>query len=368
MTASIEPDERPLLSLVVPAYNEALMLAGSLSTLYAYLESLVDWYRFELVVVNDGSDDATGAIAESFAVGRPEVRVLHNPVNFRLGEALRRGISVSRGDYVVTFDSDLSYDPEHIGRMVDALRARHARIVVASPYAKGGQTSAVPFGRELMSRAANKILAVTSAHDVTTVTGMVRAYDGPFVRSLNLKSVGPEINAEILYKAQVLRARVVEIPAHLDWRQQTERMAVRRVSLKVSATSKLLLFAGFLFRPLAFFVVPGLVLMLVALWTLGSLTLNVLHEFGAATGTLDGRLTAAFSETWNGRPQSFVVGGIAFVVAVQLLSLGVLATQAKRYFEELFHLQTQTVRKMNRLVGESNPLAPIDEPWVVSAR
>lgn len=366
--AATDQPARPLLSLVVPAYNEALMLSDSLLTLYTYLQSLEDWYRFEMIVVNDGSKDATGALADAFAVGRPEVRVLHNPVNFRLGEALRRGISVSRGDYVVTFDSDLSYDPEHIGRMVDALRARHARIVVASPYAKGGQTTAVPFGREVMSRAANKILAVSSSHDVTTVTGMVRAYDGPFVRSLNLKAMGPEINAEILYKAQVLRARVIEVPAHLDWSQQTERLASRRVSLKVSATSKLFLFASFLFRPLVFFVAPGLVLLAVAGWTLASLALSVLHEFGAAAGGIDTRLTTAFSETWDGRPQSFVVGGIAFVVAVQLLSLGVLATQAKRYFEELFHLQTQTVRKVNRLVGEANPLAPIDEPWMVAGR
>ena len=58
---------------------------------------------------------------------------------------------------------------------------------------------------------------------------MVRAYDGPFVRSLNLKAMGPEINAEILYKAQILRARVVEVPAHLDWSNQAERMATRRV-------------------------------------------------------------------------------------------------------------------------------------------
>lgn len=354
------PADRPLLSLVVPAYNEALLLMGSLTTLYEYLRSLADSYRFELLVVNDGSQDETGAIADAFAASRPEVRVLHNPVNFRLGEALRRGISSSRGDYVVVFDSDLSYEPEHIGRMVTELRARHARIVVASPYAPGGRTTAIPFRRELMSRAANKILAVSSSHDVTTVTGMVRAYDGPFVRSLNLKAMGPEINAEILYKAQVLRARVVEIPAHLDWSNQTERLAARRVSLKVSATSKLFLFASFLFRPLAFFFLPGLLIGLVAVWTLGSVGLDVVHGLAAADGGPDARLAEAFSATWTARPYSFVVGGVALVIAVQLVSLGVLATQSKRYFEELFHLQTQTVRKLNRLVGEANPLAPLE--------
>ena len=348
--------ERPLLSLVVPAYNEALLLMQSLTTLYEYLHSLAPWYRFELIVVNDGSKDETGSIADAFAASRPEVRVLHNPVNFRLGEALRRGIASSEGDFVVTFDSDLSYEPEHIERMVDALRSEHARIVVASPYAKEGRTTAIPFRREVMSRAANKLLAVSSEHPVTTVTGMVRAYDGPFVRSLNLKAMGPEINAEILYKAQILRARVIEIPAHLDWSAQTERMASRRVNLKVSATSKLFLFASFLFRPLLFFVAPGLVLLAVSMWTLGSVALTVLHGFVDGGGGADHRLTDAFSAAWAQRPQSFVIGGFAFLAAVQLLSLGMLATQAKRYFEELFHLQTRSLRTISRL-GDTRPAA-----------
>lgn len=354
----------PLITLVVPAYNEALMLMRSLTTLYEYMAGLNDRYGFEMLVVNDGSQDETGAIADAFAASRPEVHVLHNPVNFRLGEALRRGINASRGDYVVTFDSDLSYAPEHIAQMVDALRGEHARVVVASPYAKQGRTTAVPWRRELMSRAANKILAVSSSHPVTTVTGMVRAYDGPFVRSLNLKAMGPEINAEILYKAQVLRARVIEVPAHLDWSEQRERLATRKVSLKVSTTSRLFLFASFLFRPLIFFVIPGLVLLAVALWTLSSVFITVVERFADATGGFDHRMTIAFAEAWNQRPQSFVIGGIAFMVAVQLISLGVLATQAKRYFEELFHLQTALLRKVNRLVPGTRPLdaPPAAEP------
>ena len=351
-----QPPARPLLSVVVPAYNEALLLMGSLTTLYEYLHGLQGDYRFELIIVNDGSKDETGAIAEAFAASRPEVCVFHNPVNFRLGEALRRGIASSKGDIVVTFDSDLSYEPEHISRMVEALRSNHARVVIASPYHREGQTTAIPFRRELMSRAANRLLAVSSEHDVTTVTGMVRAYDGPFVRSLNLKAMGPEINAEILYKAQILRARVVEIPAHLDWSNQAERLASRRVSLKVSATSKLFLFASFLFRPLYFFVIPGLVLLAVSLWTLGSVMRTVISDFSSASGGLDHRVTDAFAAAWDARPQSFVIGGIAFVVAVQLISLGVLATQAKRYFEELFHLQTRTLRTMNAVQAGNDPI------------
>jgi hypothetical protein len=178
---------------------------------------------------------------------------------------------------------------------------------------------------------------------------MVRAYDGPFVRSLNLKAMGPEINTEILYKAQIMRARVIEIPAHLDWSNQTERMKIRRVSLKVSTTSKLLMFASFLFRPLMFFFVPGLLLLAVSAWTLASVGFGVLHHLKEGTGSFDAHLTYAFAQTYSERPHSFIIGGLSFVVAVQLITLGLLATQNKRYFEELFHLGTSNRRSFDDL-------------------
>ncbi len=71
LAGQVEPAVLPLLSIVVPAYNEALMLMGSLTTLYAYLQDLSDRYRFELIVVDDGSTDETPAIAEAFASSGP---------------------------------------------------------------------------------------------------------------------------------------------------------------------------------------------------------------------------------------------------------------------------------------------------------
>lgn len=347
--ATTDEKPLPLVSVVIPAYNEALLIMSSLTEIHAYMRGLSDRYRFELIIVDDGSTDETGAICEAFAATRPEVRVLRHQVNFRLGQALRWGFAESKGDYVVAFDSDLSYAPEHIGRMLEAITSEHARVVIASPYMEGGRTSAIPWHRKAMSSGVNRLLAATSQGDLNTVTGMVRAYDGPFLRSLNLKAMGPEINTEILYKAQVMRARVIEIPAHLDWSNQEERMRSRRVSLRVSTTSKLLMFASFLFRPLMFFFVPGLLLLVLAAWTLGSVGVGVLRHFSEGTGSFDSHLTFAFSETYRERPQSFIIGGISFVVAVQLITLGLLATQSKRYFEELFHLGTNSRRQVDDL-------------------
>ena len=346
-TAAGDGPPRPLVSVVVPAYDEALVIMRSLTEIYGYLRSLDERYRFELIVVNDGSSDETGEIAELFARTRPEVRVLHHPSNFRIGQALRYGFSQSKGDYVVAFDADLSYGTEHIGAMLEPLIAHQAKVVIASPYMKEGRTSGIPWRRRWMSKAVNRMLSATTQGHVATVTGMVRAYDGRFIRSLNTKAMGPEINTEILYKAQILRARVKEVPAHLDWSGQGERMKLRKVSLRVSTTSKLLMFASFLFRPIVFFLVPGVLLGLVATWTLGSVFLSVVRHYRELhTGGFDPRLTGAFAQTWQERPQSFIVGGITLMLATQLITLGLLATQAKRYFEELFHLGSSVLRRI----------------------
>ena len=334
--------ELPLLTLLVPVYNEALKLMSSLTELYAYLQALSDRYRFEVLLVNDGSTDETADIAAAFAKTRPEIRIHTQPSNMGIGQALRDGFSESRGDVIVVFDSDLSYSPDHMGQMLDAMEAHAAQIVVASPYMEGGRTTDVPWNRIVMSRQVNRLLSAASQNKVHTVTGMVRAYDGPFIRSLSLKSMGPEINTEILYKAQVMRARVTEVPAHLDWSEQTERLAHRHVSLRVSTTSKLLVFASFLFRPIWFFIVPGLLLLAVSIWSGTSLLFTVLHN--ASGDEIDASLTNGFASAWRLRPQTFIIAGFTFVVAVQLISLGLLAAQAKRYFEELYFASNRNAR------------------------
>jgi glycosyltransferase involved in cell wall biosynthesis len=331
--------KKPLVSLVLPAYNEAAILEKTLAALITYMERLGTDYEWELIVVNDGSTDKTGDIAEAFARRHSEIVVLHHHVNFGLGQALRYAFSRSRGDYVITLDSDLSYAPRHIGSLLETIRKNKSKIVIASPYMREGSVCNVPRLRKFLSVWANRFLSSTAKGSLSTVTGLVRAYDGRFLRSINLKSLGMEINAEILYKAMLLGARVEEIPAHLRWPGTPG--APRRSSMKLYRHTMAMLLSGFLFRPMMFFIIPGLGLLVLAAYVNVRMFIHFSTQFQSLPQyALPDRASAAVAAAYQQYPHTFIVGGLMLMLAVQLISLGILALQSKSYFEEVFHLGT----------------------------
>jgi glycosyltransferase involved in cell wall biosynthesis len=333
----------PLVSVVVPAYNEAENLVANLTAVCTYLRTLEARYRWELLVVNDGSSDDTGRLAEEFARTCDDVHVIHHVTNFGLGQALRSGFSHTSGDYVVTLDMDLSYAPEHIGPLLEKLSRGRAKVVVASPYMKGGRVSNVPWLRLMLSTAANRFLSMATHKSISTVTGMVRAYDGPFLRSLSLRSIAMDINPEVIYKAMLLNATVDEVPGHLNWELQAAPGRVRRSKMRVQRHTLQVLLAGFLFRPVMFFIFPGTVMLLFSLYTSTWMFIHFFEQYGAMTAIhgFEDRATAAVGAAFRQYPYTFIIGLMSMILAIQLLSLGIVALQNREYFKELFTLGTR---------------------------
>src|SRR5277367_2449659 len=107
----------PLLSIVIPAYNEAAFIGELLTRILAVdTESL--GFQKEIIVIDDGSTDGTGGIARSF----PGVRVYTQVSNQGKGKAVQCGIREATGDYILIQDADLEYDPSDYLRLLTALR------------------------------------------------------------------------------------------------------------------------------------------------------------------------------------------------------------------------------------------------------
>lgn len=345
-------EPKHFITVVAPCYNEEAILETNIATVIKYLGSIEDRYNWEILIVNDGSKDKTGIIADELEKKYSNVRVCHHPVNFNLGIALQTGFRNAKGDIIVVIDIDLSYAEDNIGKLADKLVETSADMVLASPYMKGGKVTAVPRFRRVMSKSVNRFMRMAAQDKYYTFTGMVRAYRTDFIRDLNLKTRDYEINPEIIYKGMILRARIEEIPAHLDWTEQNKFAGKRTSSLRVLRSFFSGLMSGFIFRPYIFFLGIGFLLMLLSLYQLVWLLYITLSDLAHPDLTLLAGKAPSFSHSlalqFQNSPHTFLVGGITFIISIQFLSVGFLSLQSKRYFEELFHLGS-ALKKQKRL-------------------
>jgi len=329
----------PLVSIVLPVYNEAALLHAHVSDICEYLISREDRFRWELLIVNDGSKDDSASIANQLADEYPQVRAIHHPTNFGVGQALRFGFSNTTGDYVMTMDVDLSYDVRHIEEMVAKMQETNAKVVLASPYMKGGTIENVPATRKIFSVLGNRFLKFFSQGNYSTLTSMVRVYDGPFVRAMDLRSMGLDLMPETLYKAMILRAKVVETPGRLDWGPQLAYGSSRTSSMRIIRHVYSTVMSGFVFRPMFFFILPGLLIGLfasyVSFWMFAHYfdSLHVMQLVDANANKAE-----AFARAYKENPHTYVMGLSSIILSLQLLGLGMLSAQNKKHYEDLYHL------------------------------
>ncbi len=143
------------LSVVLPAYDEAGHIAANVERLVACLES--SGRAFEVIVVDDGSTDGTGAAAR--AVGDERVRVLTHERNRGKGRALATGCEAAREDIVVLLDADLEIPPEDVVPLVERLERAGADVAVGSKYHRDASL-VWPLGRRLLSRLYHLVTAL----------------------------------------------------------------------------------------------------------------------------------------------------------------------------------------------------------------
>jgi len=353
MTQNQQPPARsafPTLSVVVAAFNEEPVIAGNLRQIAAALAGRpgLEW---EIVCVDDGSHDATGRLMDEFAREEPKAKALHHRRNFGQGRALRTGFAICRGEVIVTLDADLSYGPEYIARLVDALAENNAEIALASPYMKGGTVRNVPGYRHLLSRIGNWYLARLSHYPISTSTCVVRAYRREVIENLVLTSDGMELQLEVLMKASLAGYTVCEVPAHLEWAPDKVAEAdFRRVSkMRILRTVRLYLLMGWIQRPAGIFVGGGAILLLVGLYMAAALT----YRFAVFLGTHGGEgptwaITRAFRDLFEQYSYSVIFCGAFLILGFQILSVALLMMQNKFYFEEL-------CRMMHCIENRTNP-------------
>jgi dolichyl-phosphate beta-glucosyltransferase len=119
------------LSIVIPAYNEERRLPSTLDAILAWLDT-TSYQDAELVIVDDGSTDATAAIVEKRAASEPRLRLLRNPGNRGKGYAVRHGMLEAKGDWILSSDADLSAPIDELPKLLAAAEQQGAAIAIGS--------------------------------------------------------------------------------------------------------------------------------------------------------------------------------------------------------------------------------------------
>jgi len=330
------------ISVVIPVYNEADNLVALHEELRAVLRRLGG--STEVIVVDDGSTDATAAVLERLCDQDPSLTVVRLSRNFGQTAALAAGLAHARGEVIVTLDGDLQSDPADIPRLIAKLEEGHDLV---NGWRVERQDTFVT--RRLPSTLANRLISFTTRLKLHDYGCPVKAFRGGLARSLRLYG---EMHRFIPALAGDLGASVVEIPVN-------HRPRVRGASkYGLSRTPRVLLdlvtvkfMTSYLTRPIHVFGFPGIVAAMVG--TLLTVYLGI-ERLVRGVALAD-------------RP-ILLLAILLCLVGVQFIALGLLGEMLARLYHES---QGKPVYVVREVLGGAPPPASVwaaQDRRVVSSR
>ena len=195
--------------VIVPTYNEA-----------ESIEAIVDAVRsqgYRLLVVDDGSPDGTGRIADARALADDGISVLHRPEKSGLGGAYAAGFAAAgaaEGTIFCEMDADFSHDPADLPRLVAAID-RGADVSIGSRYVPGGGTEGWPWYRTAISKGGNAYAALMLGISVNDATAGFRAFRREAIEQLqpaSCEASGYAFQVEMTWRAQTIGLKITEVP------------------------------------------------------------------------------------------------------------------------------------------------------------
>jgi undecaprenyl-phosphate 4-deoxy-4-formamido-L-arabinose transferase len=293
----------PRVSVVIPVYNEEAGLAQLFARLYPAMDALGRSY--EIVFINDGSRDRSGAMLREQFQKRPHVtRVILFNGNFGQHMAIMAGLEASRGDVVITMDADLQNPPEEIGKLIAKTDQGHDYVGTVR---RQRQDSAF---RRVASRMMNRIRHRITRIRITDQGCMLRAYSRPIVDAMNDCR---EVNTFIPALAYTFATRPTEIEvAHAERAAgETKYSLYKLIRLNFD------LVTGFSVVPLEMFSIAGMLISLGSIAFVAYLGVRRLVVGPEAEGL-------------------FTLFGIAFfLIGITLFGIGLLGEYVGRIYQQV---------------------------------
>jgi dolichol-phosphate mannosyltransferase len=220
--------------LILPTYNEAENIEALIRAALVRLESTGIGHT--ILVVDDGSPDGTGLIAERLSEELEPVRVLHRPRKEGLGRAYLAGFAIALeagAELVLEMDSDFSHDPADLPRLIAAADA--ADLVLGSRYVPGGGVTEWGSVRRLLSRGGSAYARILLGVPVRDLTGGFKCFHRRVLEAIELEDVhadGYGFQIELTYKAVRAGFSVTEVPILFRERRVGSSKMTARIALE----------------------------------------------------------------------------------------------------------------------------------------
>lgn len=206
----------PLLSIIIPVYNEEKTIRQILEKISAL------GIDKEIIVVDDGSSDGTGKMLRGMQY--ENLKIIHHSGNRGKGAAVLTGLSYAQGEFVITQDADLEYDPNDYLKLLDVIKKTNADIVLGARFMKGYQGFFIhKMGNRFLTGLVN-IFFHARLNDCFTCYKLARV---SVMKSLGLQAKGFDIEIEIITKALKHKLRIEELFVSYHPRSYAEGKKIR---------------------------------------------------------------------------------------------------------------------------------------------
>jgi dolichol-phosphate mannosyltransferase len=215
--------------VVLPTYDEADNI-GPISA--AILDALPG---ATLLVVDDGSPDGTGRLADELATADPRIRVRHRPAKQGLGKAYLDGFGIALAggaERIVQMDADFSHDPAALPTLLAPLSGDRADLVIGSRYTSGGGVVDWGLGRRIISRGGSLFARTVLRLPARDLTGGFKAWRASTLASIPFEGVhagGYVFQIEMTFRADRSGARIAEVPITFRDRRVGQSKMSRRI-------------------------------------------------------------------------------------------------------------------------------------------
>jgi glycosyltransferase involved in cell wall biosynthesis len=214
------------LSLVIPAYNEQARLPYTLAEIEMYLcREQID---AEVIVVDNGSHDATSVVVQTAANRFPCLRLLRTDRRGK-GLAVRTGVLAAQGDVVIFADADLSWSVEDLSRFMSLVDPKRAPVVIGSREGHGARRIGEPLYRHLMGRVFNRVVQKLAVPGIEDSQCGFKAFSHDAARAIFSRQEieGWGFDVEILFLARHLGYEIHVVPLRWEHKEHSRVAPLR---------------------------------------------------------------------------------------------------------------------------------------------